>query len=373
MDILTSPNARTSSLSYKIPNDTPSSTIFDMATAEVSFIPPQFNHLATRLPNFWHPRRHSGRSATDSPLMEKDTSSRLKEGINFWIGEHSKLQLVLDDCHAELMAARQKIATIEYKLEQDAQIISNLRARLNKPADHAGLRSASSKQPTYTVVVAPPAAMSISSALSTVRPFTKAPTAEEYSNALRLTLATRKELRDQRKVTKFWKRRASLTIGDHDLITPSVSAISSIHEKIPAERQAALENLIMQRGLSSVLADAHSQRQVSAITEVDNRQRSTSSGSPSVMPNLSTSNSKGSRLAPLASESLKAEMSSMFRSRSSIRKLANLSGNSRDGLSVFLNASDSSTSFAAGRRTDLAYLSGRVEVFALYNNDLLMA
>ncbi|KAF8810707.1 hypothetical protein BYT27DRAFT_7019342, partial [Phlegmacium glaucopus] len=69
-------------------------------------------------------------------------------------------------------------------------------------------------------------------------------TMDEYSSALRMTLDTRKQLRDQKKVALFWKRKALDSNQLQSTITPSVSAISSIHSPLPIGRQIALDALI---------------------------------------------------------------------------------------------------------------------------------
>ncbi|KAF8185045.1 hypothetical protein K438DRAFT_1453176, partial [Mycena galopus ATCC 62051] len=79
---------------------------------------------------------------------------------------------------------------------------------------------------------------------STIIPSVTGPrTPDEYRSSLTLTLKTRKELRDARKIAKFWKRIAGEQ-GPTGIVTPSVSTISSIHEPLPAERQKAVEELM---------------------------------------------------------------------------------------------------------------------------------
>lgn len=355
LDPLVSASARAQSykhLSLNSQHDAPSSTIFDMATSESTFIPPQFSHLVNRPSSFW---RSSRQSTTRSSLLSNrpinEELSRLKEGVNFWILEHSKLHAVLTTCHTELIAARQKILTLEHKTDLHTRIIMDLRrAQYPRPEEIVNIGTAPYEQDTRTPIEPiTSTAVSSTETLSTVRPSKKAPTIEEYSNALHLTLATRKELRDQRKVTKFWKRRASLTVGEHDLITPSTSAISSIHERIPAGRQAALETLIMRRGLASKLANTSLLGRVSSNIEVE--QALQFNVTLSEVHTLSSSCSKssvGSRLAPLASESFKAEINSMLGSHGSSTLLSYLPRKSRGSSSASLVVSDSSKSMNTG-------------------------
>jgi hypothetical protein len=67
-------------------------------------------------------------------------------------------------------------------------------------------------------------------------------TPEQYVAAINLTLKLRKDLKDSRKVAKFWKKTAKED-GMHDgLVTPSASNLSDIHEVLPADRQRAVDD-----------------------------------------------------------------------------------------------------------------------------------
>ncbi len=149
---------------------------------------------------------------SNRPINEE--LSRLKEGINFWILEHSKLHSLLTTCHTELIAARQKILALEHQTGQDAQVITDLRRRLaqdTQPTKIMKFKTAPAEQDIRVsnepLTVATP---SSTKTPSTTKPLVKAPTIEEYSNALHLTLATRKELRDQKKGDKVLGRREPL-------------------------------------------------------------------------------------------------------------------------------------------------------------------
>ncbi|KAF8163105.1 hypothetical protein B0H34DRAFT_308027 [Crassisporium funariophilum] len=149
-------------------------------------------------------------------------------------------------------------------------------------------------------------------------------TMDDYSTALRMTLATRKELRDQKKVAKFWKRKALDDGQVRGVITPSVSNISSIHEPLPAERQMALDALISQRGLISRLSQIPSQRdsiplQPISASEPTSEQADISGDAVHALPSFSLEAS-GSRLGPLASESLKAEINVLFGAQDSVKR-----------------------------------------------------
>ena len=71
-------------------------------------------------------------------------------------------------------------------------------------------------------------------------------TQAEYIAALHLSLNIRKELRKCKKVSKFWKTLAQRQFTS-SVVTPSVSALSSIYEKLSPERQDAVNALIERR------------------------------------------------------------------------------------------------------------------------------
>ena len=78
-------------------------------------------------------------------------------------------------------------------------------------------------------------------------------TTADYISALQMTLKSRRRLRESRKSAKFWKTIAKKDVKNADLVTPSSSNISSIHESLSAERRKAVEALIYKRrcGFSS--------------------------------------------------------------------------------------------------------------------------
>ncbi|KAF9219623.1 hypothetical protein BS17DRAFT_386905 [Gyrodon lividus] len=72
-------------------------------------------------------------------------------------------------------------------------------------------------------------------------------TPEHYLSALNMTLSIRKQLKSQKKKSKFWKKLAQEEGGHANIITPSPSDISSIREDLTPERQGALNALIARR------------------------------------------------------------------------------------------------------------------------------
>lgn len=117
----------------------------------------------------------------------------------------------------------------------------------------------------------------------------------DYMSALHLTLKSRRQLRDCKKSVKFWKHTAKQDPRNLDLVTPSVSNISSVHDILPPERQEAIHALIAKRRASSNLPLAQQQAQtllepVSTTLSVPDR------------PYISS-------LSPLASQSFRQELS----------------------------------------------------------------
>ena len=72
-------------------------------------------------------------------------------------------------------------------------------------------------------------------------------TPEHYQSALNLTLSIRKELKSQKKRSKFWKKLAQEDDRHASTITPSPSDISSIRQDLSPERRNALDALIARR------------------------------------------------------------------------------------------------------------------------------
>ncbi|KAF8197427.1 hypothetical protein BJ912DRAFT_922876 [Pholiota molesta] len=234
------------------------SRIFDMVTSRVPSLPPQFNHLAdSTTPTFG--------------------IRGVRAAGHLWLAF--------------------KNLVLEHKAELDAQIIKDLRRILAQDTTLSG------KHQLHTGAVLL-TRTSVQFRDSTCNFPPKLPTIEEYSNALRLTLATRKELRDQKK--------------------------------------AALQALMMRRGLGSRLADlVKSPLSKDSCPEVPSEFMVEPPLSfevilPATVSTLPPSFSKSSvdsRLPPLASESLKTEINIMFGSRDSSKLLSSLShkGRGRSG------------------------------------------
>lgn len=149
-------------------------------------------------------------------------------------------------------------------------------------------------------------------------------TGTRHAASLNMTLQVRKELRGCKKVTKFWKQVAQQDDKHGDVITPSPSDISSIHEPLSTERRKAVRELIARRrehfvqarGLTSMSGSTSSVESatiLSAYKMVTNEVLFDSNVelSGSTLNSDSTSTVQAevvSSLPPLASESIKIEL-----------------------------------------------------------------
>jgi hypothetical protein len=125
-----------------------------------------------------------------------------------------------------------------------------------------------------------------------------------YLSSLRMTLKSRKDLRESRKVAKFWKRIAQQEGLNSKVVTPSSSNISSIHEPLSTERQSAVNLLIAQRQKEN---DEQSAPQnvacfLEPLSASTSRRPRTPTLSSSCLP---------FDLPPLASQSFRQEMASI--------------------------------------------------------------
>lgn len=124
-----------------------------------------------------------------------------------------------------------------------------------------------------------------------------------YLSSLRMTLKSRKDLRECRKVAKFWKRIAQQEDLDSKVVTPSSSNISSIYEPLSAERQSAVNLLMAQRHRK------FDEQSVLQNTACFLEPPSTSTSGRPITPTLSSC--LPFDLPPLASQSFRQEMTSI--------------------------------------------------------------
>jgi hypothetical protein len=298
-------------------------SLFDLVASQ---IPANFKHLDDR-------RSGSG-TGVALPILENELNAHLIEANDRWAKEYANLQRQLQEYREELHIERRKVRCLQHKLEEDNRIILDLRMSSRRFERLLGVSN-------YAATDSPQDAISGETGMLlnvTVPNFSQASlanvtnirTMDEYSSALRMTLATRKELRNQKKISLFWKRKALDSNQLQSAITPSVSTLSSIHDSLPVGRQTALDALISRRGL-----DFTSESQVEwkdtcsaspkiLIPNLPTYQLADKIGSPIaiVSPAMPSGNSRSSHLEPLASESMKAEISSLFGSSGSVKYLA---------------------------------------------------
>jgi len=300
-------------------------SLFDLITSRPP-IPGNFNHIHGGPGTSGLRRLHrSGRTSTTSIAPEIENEQlRLRDAINFWIHEHSILQGLLKNSEEKLLLERRKVVALEHLIEADRREKLELQTRYENLLGK--LHPADDQVPSMPVLSKPQPPHSFESRVSrepsheqSVKPHTS----DEYSSALRMTLMTRRQLRDQKKVTKFWKRQA-ISEGKQFIMTPSVSTLSSLHEVLPVERQAALDALVSRLGLTSKLAKIHPDDSVSypSMTMINVHSLS-DEGSQNLTPILPPSLSRTSgtsRLGPLASESIKTEISLIFGSQKKPRQ-----------------------------------------------------
>ena len=293
-------------------------SLFDLVTSQ---IPANFKHLSDRGPE------GSGASVTLPVFgLEKEMNARLIDANNRWAKEYSNIQCQLKECRQELHAERRKVQCLQHKLEEDNRIIFDLHMLIGR---FEGLLDLSNHPATGSSQDTISGGAGVLLNVSARPNFVKSTrTMDEYLSALRMTLDTRKKLRDQKKVALFWKRKALDNNELHSSITPSVSTISSIHDPLPVDRQIALDALISRRNLHSTFGDqigwkdTFSGSPKALVSKLPTCEPADEIDSPIAiarLPAMSSENSPSSRLGPLASESIKAEVNSLLSSSNSVK------------------------------------------------------
>lgn len=262
--------------------------------------------------------------------LENELNARLIEANNCWAKEYANLQCQLQECLEELHTERCKVQNLQQKLEENNRIILDLRRSSRR---FEGLLAMSNHAATVSPqnTISGGAGVLLNAAMPNFLNGSLAVnirTMDEYSSALQMTLATRKQLRDQEKISLFWKRKALDCNEFKSAITPSVSTISSVHDPLPLDRQIALDALISRRGLDASSRGQMGWKEISSgsmilIPKLPTYQSADEVCSPIdiARPAMSSENSLSSRLEPLASESMKAEISSLFGSPDSVKYL----------------------------------------------------
>lgn len=264
-------------------------------------------------------------SDASSAIFELETAnSRLRGDAAIWASDCAKLQSQLEVARADLFTQLHRNSSLQRQLQADRIETDKLSVKLAQYERflgllinvglhqrvlgdaHAALRAGIDPDEALVSAIKEAAAVPTSPWSTIITGVTGPRTTDEYRSSLNMTLKTRRELKDTKKVAKFWKRVAQED-GRNGIVTPSVSSISSINEPLPAERQKAVDELISSRRRASLT----SQEAESDPFPV-NVSASTSTSSAS-LANVTPSNSASETLclSPLASDSFKNEVASL--------------------------------------------------------------
>lgn len=247
---------------------------------------------------------------------------RLREALDLWFSQYSKADELLQKSRTELALERDKVRTLQHQMARDQELILDLKRDVSRYEKRfESLRDPRSSYLHDCWTNSPLLLPGPSDSVTSLVTFKKTRTLDEYTSSLRMTLATRRQLRDQKKISKFWKNMALRGGKCEDTITPSTSAISSVHDFLPPDRKRAIDALMRERGWPYPQAPSTQlkTRVVNGSSEPPVRSPLSEDVSLSRIHPVSSTldisvpiSSVGSRLAPLASESLKAEINLLF-------------------------------------------------------------
>src|SRR6266540_7040007 len=110
------------------------SSIFDFATSKYTPVPPTFSHLrgvhhatSASATGMGH-RRSTGRDSQSSiPSLMVEENMRLREALDLWFQEYSKVDELLQKCRAELAFEREMIQSLQQEAVRDQDVIIKLR------------------------------------------------------------------------------------------------------------------------------------------------------------------------------------------------------------------------------------------------------
>ncbi|KAJ7184112.1 hypothetical protein C8R46DRAFT_1343273 [Mycena filopes] len=277
--------------------------------------------------------------ASNAVFELETANSRLRSDVSTLADECARLRSQLDATRADLFtqlhrntsiqrqaqASKSELDALNLKLAQYERFLGlminvGLHQRVLGDA-HAALRAGIDPDTALVDAIKGAAAIPGSAWSTLIHSVTGPRTPDEYRSSLTLTLKTRKELRDAKKVAKFWKRVAQEDGQQSEMVTPSVSTISSIHEALSPERQKAVEELISSRRRSS-LSSQNGTIDPASVPIPASASSSTSSSTSSASistdfnppADITPSNSRTELppcLSPLASESFKSELASL--------------------------------------------------------------
>jgi hypothetical protein len=162
----------------------------------------------------------------------------------------------------------------------------------------------------------------------------------QYMSALNLILKVRRELKETKKMNRFWQRLARERSGNVEIFVPSPSNISSIHESLGPERQVAMNALLVKRqGVSrlyeAALPSTDSLPPLRDFANPDPKNQDLVVVGPVIcerpkplLPSVSAVSSLSCSayvLPPLASESFKQEVSASYSTTSRLVRKSNSS------------------------------------------------
>ncbi|KAF8635118.1 hypothetical protein AX17_004030 [Amanita inopinata Kibby_2008] len=175
-----------------------------------------------------------------------------------WALSHSRLVYDLNLIQSELLLERDKNICLHRQVEMQSALIKNLERslahhdKLTSILDEIGLCDDVIKKAHRLVLEGQSAPDAIRHATSPLGSKWSSSTStisglRTYIAALHISLSLRKELRVLKKVAKFWKKIAQEHQRHSEIVTPSVSTLSSVCEKLSPERQTAVNALIARR------------------------------------------------------------------------------------------------------------------------------
>ncbi|KAK2467114.1 hypothetical protein APHAL10511_001372 [Amanita phalloides] len=188
----------------------------------------------------------------------------LKRLSSNWASSHSRLVYDLNLTQSELLLERERNKGLRRQLHTQSELVEDMKRSLDRLQHFISILGeigmcddivanayasiSEGRGAVDALVEAIKEAASVpGSNWAIILPAVSGPrTQAEYVAALHLSLNVRRELRKCKKVAKFWKNIAQQYILPSTMVTPSVSVLSSIYEKIPPERQDAV-NALMER------------------------------------------------------------------------------------------------------------------------------
>ena len=202
--------------------------------------------------------------APENPLdMDNVNLKRLSSN---WALSHSRLLRDLDLIQSQLFLEREKNAYLQHQLHQQSNFLEDLKQSLVR---HEQLIATLSEIGLCDGIVAKAHLLvsngkpAMDALVMAIREAATVPgsdwsvilaavvgcrTQAEYTAALNLSINARRELRKFKKIAKFWKKLAVQRSPPFpDLVTPSVSALSSVYEKLSPGRRDAVNMLVNRR------------------------------------------------------------------------------------------------------------------------------